>query len=190
MPWSATVRRLWQRAAMTIFRSPSRSTNLCVSCDHTWYRAESCASRGNLMGSFGAWWHLLTSVGPGLRAGRQSDTMFRYYVHQSLADIGFFEYLAEPRTYGEILARFGFIESEYTREVMETLVNDFAQSASADRRSLSGPPPGSLPVFGRGLAQSQFPHSALCLPSRRDEGQHPRSPARGTRGDCRTLRAR
>jgi ubiquinone/menaquinone biosynthesis C-methylase UbiE len=76
------------------------------------------------MGSIGAWWHLLTSVGPGLRAGRQSDTMFRYYVHQSLADIGFFKYLAEPRTYGEILARFGFIESEYTREVMETLVND------------------------------------------------------------------
>ena len=42
------------------------------------------------MGKLRAWWHLLTSVGPGLRAGRQSDTMFRYYVHQSLADIGLF----------------------------------------------------------------------------------------------------
>jgi ubiquinone/menaquinone biosynthesis C-methylase UbiE len=76
------------------------------------------------MGSVQAWWHLLTSVGPGLRAGRQSDTMFRYYVHQSLADIGFFEYLRQPRTYGEILAHFGFIDSEYSREVMDTLVND------------------------------------------------------------------
>jgi len=76
------------------------------------------------MGKLGAWWHLLTSVGPGLRAGRQSDTMFRYYVHQSLADIGFFEYLREPRTYGEILARFDFIDGQYTREVMDTLVKD------------------------------------------------------------------
>jgi ubiquinone/menaquinone biosynthesis C-methylase UbiE len=76
------------------------------------------------MGSIGAWWHLLTSVGPGLRAGRQSDTMFRYYVHQSLADVGFFDYLSQPRTYGDILARFGFIDSEYTREVLETLVTD------------------------------------------------------------------
>ncbi len=76
------------------------------------------------MGKVGAWWHLLTSVGPGLRAGRQSDTMFRYYVHQSLADIGFFAYLREPRTYGEILARFDFFDGDYTREVMDTLVND------------------------------------------------------------------
>jgi ubiquinone/menaquinone biosynthesis C-methylase UbiE len=76
------------------------------------------------MGKLGAWWHLLTSVGPGLRAGRQSDTMFRHYVHQSLADIGFFEFLREPRTYGEILARFGFIDGDYTREVMDTLVKD------------------------------------------------------------------
>jgi len=76
------------------------------------------------MGKLGAWWHLLTSVGPGLRAGRQSDTMFRCYVHQSLADIGFFDYLREPRTYGEILARFDFIDGEYTREVIDTLVKD------------------------------------------------------------------
>jgi ubiquinone/menaquinone biosynthesis C-methylase UbiE len=76
------------------------------------------------MGKLGAWWHLLTSVGPGLRAGRQADTMFRYYVQQSLADVGLLEFLRQPRSYGEILARFGFIDSEYTREVMDTLVMD------------------------------------------------------------------
>jgi ubiquinone/menaquinone biosynthesis C-methylase UbiE len=76
------------------------------------------------MGKLGAWWHLLSSVGPGLRGGRQADTMLRFYVHQSLADIGFFDYLREPRTYGEVLARFGFIDGEYTREVMDTLVKD------------------------------------------------------------------
>ncbi|MCJ7678634.1 MAG: methyltransferase domain-containing protein [Anaerolineales bacterium] len=76
------------------------------------------------MGQLGAWWHMLTSIGPGLRGGRQADTMFRFYVHQSLADLGFFDCLREPRTYGEILARFGFIDGEYTREVMDTLVKD------------------------------------------------------------------
>lgn len=76
------------------------------------------------MGVLGAWWHLLTSVGPGLRAGRQSDTMFRFYVFQSLAELGFFEYVQAPRSYGEIVARFEFIDSEYTREVMETLASD------------------------------------------------------------------
>jgi len=76
------------------------------------------------MGKLGAWWHVLACVGSGLRSGQQADTMFRFYVHQSLADIGFFEFLREPRTYGEILARFGFIDGEYTREVMDTLVKD------------------------------------------------------------------
>lgn len=70
------------------------------------------------------WWHILTSAGTGMRAGRQADQLFRYYVFKTLEDLGFFEYLRQPRTYGEILASFGFIDGSYTREIVETLVND------------------------------------------------------------------
>jgi SAM-dependent methyltransferase len=76
------------------------------------------------VGKFWAWWHLLSSVGSGVRGGRQADILHRFYVHQSLADIGFWEFLREPRTYGEMLARFEFIDGEFTREVLDTLVKD------------------------------------------------------------------
>jgi ubiquinone/menaquinone biosynthesis C-methylase UbiE len=70
------------------------------------------------------WWHILTSVGTGMRAGHQADQLFRYYVFNTLEELGFFEYLQQPRRYGEILANFGFVDGSYTREVIETLVND------------------------------------------------------------------
>jgi ubiquinone/menaquinone biosynthesis C-methylase UbiE len=70
------------------------------------------------------WWHILTSAGTGMRAGRQADQLFRYYVFKTLSDQGFFDYLQEPRRYGDILARFGFIDGAYTREVIDTLVYD------------------------------------------------------------------
>ncbi len=70
------------------------------------------------------WWHILTSAGTGMRAGRQADQLFRYYVFRTLEDLGFFEFLRSPRSYGEILAEFGFVDGPYTREVIDTLVND------------------------------------------------------------------
>ncbi len=71
-----------------------------------------------------ALWHIVSGAGPLLRAGRQGDQLFRYYVLKVLADEGFFEYLQEPRTYGQILAKFGFVDSEYTRSMIEILVAD------------------------------------------------------------------
>lgn len=70
------------------------------------------------------WWHILTSAGPGMRAGRQADRLFKYYLLMTLNEVGIFEYLQEPRTYGQILAKFHFIDSEYTREILSTLVLD------------------------------------------------------------------
>jgi ubiquinone/menaquinone biosynthesis C-methylase UbiE len=70
------------------------------------------------------WWHILTSAGTGMRAGRQADQLFRYYVFKTLEDLGFYEYISQPRTYGEILSTFGFIDGPYTRELVDTLVND------------------------------------------------------------------
>jgi ubiquinone/menaquinone biosynthesis C-methylase UbiE len=71
-----------------------------------------------------ALWHIVSGAGPMLRAGRQGDQIFRYYALKALADEGFFEYLKEPRTYGQILARFGFIDIEYTRSMIEILLAD------------------------------------------------------------------
>ncbi|MDF1500541.1 MAG: class I SAM-dependent methyltransferase [Anaerolineales bacterium] len=50
--------------------------------------------------------------------------MFRSYVLSCLDHIGVFRFLEQPRTYGEILAEFGFVDGSYTREVMETLSAD------------------------------------------------------------------
>ena len=70
------------------------------------------------------WWLLLSRVGSAMGAGRQADRFFRYYAIKTLGDEGLFEYLREPRTYGQILAEFGFVDGDYTREVLETLATD------------------------------------------------------------------
>ena len=70
------------------------------------------------------WWHILTSAGTGMRAGRQSVQLFRYYIFKALEDLGFFNYLRQPRTYGALLMNFGFVDGPYTRDVIDTLVND------------------------------------------------------------------
>ncbi len=72
------------------------------------------------MGILSAWWKIVTSIGPARRAGRQGDLLFRFYLIKALDDIGVFEFLADSRAYGEILADFGLTDSEYTREVLET----------------------------------------------------------------------
>ncbi len=51
-------------------------------------------------------------------AGRKGDLIFRFYILNALENVGFFDYLEEPRAYGDILAEFGFIDSEYTREML------------------------------------------------------------------------
>ncbi|GAF90378.1 unnamed protein product, partial [marine sediment metagenome] len=59
-----------------------------------------------------------------MRAGRQADQLFKYYVLMTLNKVGIFEYLQEPCTYGQILSKFNFIDSDYTREILSTLVHD------------------------------------------------------------------
>ena len=59
-----------------------------------------------------------------MKAGRQNDRIFRYFILETLDNLGFFEYLQQPRAYGEILAEFGFSDSEYTQEIFNTLLHD------------------------------------------------------------------
>ncbi|NIS80755.1 MAG: methyltransferase domain-containing protein [Anaerolineales bacterium] len=68
--------------------------------------------------------HIISSAGPMWRASRQGERLFRYYVLQILSDIGFFAFLQEPRTYGQILAEFGFGDIDYTRSMFEILSSD------------------------------------------------------------------
>jgi ubiquinone/menaquinone biosynthesis C-methylase UbiE len=71
-----------------------------------------------------AWWQIFRAVGGGMRAGRQGDALFRYFVLKSLDHMGLFQYLDEPRSYGEILSRFSFVDGAYTQDVLGTIVND------------------------------------------------------------------
>jgi ubiquinone/menaquinone biosynthesis C-methylase UbiE len=59
-----------------------------------------------------------------MMAGRKGDMIFRFYILNALQNLGFFNYLSQPRTYGEILTEFGFVDSKYTRELLTTLSMD------------------------------------------------------------------
>ena len=67
------------------------------------------------------WWVILTKVGPLGRTSRQADRWIRYFIIEALDELGLFEYLAQPRSYGQIVARFGFVDIPFTREVLATL---------------------------------------------------------------------
>jgi len=67
------------------------------------------------------WWVILTQVGPLGSTRRYSDMWIRFFVAETLDKEGLFDYLAEPRSYGQIIAQFGFVDSAFTREVLETL---------------------------------------------------------------------
>jgi ubiquinone/menaquinone biosynthesis C-methylase UbiE len=70
------------------------------------------------------WWIIFKSAGSAMKSGHQGDQIFRYFVLETLSKLGFFEFLKQPRAYGEILAEFDFYDSEYTQEVFNTLLHD------------------------------------------------------------------
>jgi len=70
------------------------------------------------------WWVMLTQVGPMGKSSRAAERWMRYHVCEVLREEGLFDYLQEARNYGQIVAHFGFVDSPFTREVLETLVID------------------------------------------------------------------
>ena len=70
------------------------------------------------------WWLIVRNIGQVLPAGRQVDQLFRYYVIEALKEVNFFEFLKEPRTYGQILAEFGFEDTGFTRQFFEVITTD------------------------------------------------------------------
>ena len=72
-----------------------------------------------------AWWQILKAAsGTVMRGGRQVDLYFRYFVLRNLDEAGLFNYLEEPRTYGQILAHTGFSDNKFTRELLDVLAAD------------------------------------------------------------------
>jgi ubiquinone/menaquinone biosynthesis C-methylase UbiE len=67
------------------------------------------------------WWVILAEVGPLGVVSRQADQWIRYFVIEALEEYGLFDYLEQPASYGQIVARFGFVDMTFTRGVMETL---------------------------------------------------------------------
>jgi ubiquinone/menaquinone biosynthesis C-methylase UbiE len=74
-----------------------------------------------VLGALKAWWIILVQVGPLGLVGRQADLWIRFFIAQALDKDGLFDYVNEPRDYGQIVARFGYVDSPYTREVLDTL---------------------------------------------------------------------
>ncbi len=69
-------------------------------------------------------WHILKAIGPAPRAASQGNRIFRFFVFKALDDVGVLRFLQTPRTYGELLTEFGFIQNDYVDELLDTLVKD------------------------------------------------------------------
>jgi ubiquinone/menaquinone biosynthesis C-methylase UbiE len=69
-------------------------------------------------------WRQMMRIGSARKLGTYFTEIFRYFALEVLRLNGLFDYLKEPHTYGEILAHFDFIDSQYTRDIFEVLVTD------------------------------------------------------------------
>lgn len=69
------------------------------------------------------WSILLSKVGNARRLGNDIEAFFRYFVTDTLAGEGFFEYLREPRTYEQIVGKFGFDNDAYARCLLDVLIS-------------------------------------------------------------------
>lgn len=68
--------------------------------------------------------NVFKTIGYGMRSGRQADRMFRYSILCALDEIGFFDFLQSPQSYAEIMSEFGFEDNDYTRDMLDTIMND------------------------------------------------------------------
>jgi ubiquinone/menaquinone biosynthesis C-methylase UbiE len=106
------------------------------------------------------WWIIFKSAGSAIKSGRQGDLIFRYFILETLGKLGFFEFLQEPRAYGEILAEFGFSDSEYTQEVFNTLQHDsnnvVVQNSGTYTVNRDAPVPSLESILARTDSKLQF----------------------------------
>jgi len=104
------------------------------------------------------WLILLGEVGDAKKVGGQIDQLFRYYVLEVLDQVGLFTYLEQPHTYQEILNEFGFTDTEFTKQLFDTLVTDkhavlVANNSHFQRNPLNGHVP-QLATLTEGMASN------------------------------------
>jgi ubiquinone/menaquinone biosynthesis C-methylase UbiE len=88
-----------------------------------------------------------------MMAGRKGDMIFRFYILNALKDVGFFAYLEKPRTYGDILTQFGFVDSSYTQELLTVMSMDQANPIIHEEGSYRRNPKVEIPSLEDVLAQ-------------------------------------
>lgn len=102
-----------------------------------------------------AWWTMLSGIGPIARISAQSNNIMRYHVIETIAGEGLFDYLQVPHTYSEILAHFGYIDSDYIRDLLTILAMDKENLLIKDnehyRRNPSVPIPTYEDVVGKSV---------------------------------------
>ena len=108
------------------------------------------------------WWIIISQVGPVARFGKQMDEITRYFVLETLADEGLFDYLREPRTYDHILAEFGYTDSDYTRGLLVMLATDKRNVLIAQDDLYRLNPAQPLPTFDEILARTDKRYHSLA----------------------------
>lgn len=100
------------------------------------------------------WSILLSKVGNLRSQGQQLEAFFRYFVLETLAQAGFFDYLQEPRTYQQIIDTFSFGDSDYTHSLLDVLVNDPSPMLLVQDSRFQRVPGVALPVLSEIADQS------------------------------------
>ena len=108
------------------------------------------------------WWTIISQVGPVARFGKQMDEMTRYFVLETLADEGLFDYLREPRTFDQILAEFGYVDSDYTRGLFVMLATDKRNVLNEGDSLYRLNPAQPLPTFKEVLARLDKRYHSLA----------------------------
>ena len=66
-------------------------------------------------------WRIMMKLGAARSIGSSFEEFFRYYIIDTMAVEGLFDYLTTPHNYGQILAHFGYTDSRYARELIDLL---------------------------------------------------------------------
>ncbi|MHA2227020.1 MAG: class I SAM-dependent methyltransferase [Candidatus Hodarchaeales archaeon] len=103
------------------------------------------------MGRLKAWFTLLTKLGPIGNVGKRFEKVNRFLILHSLGNDGFFDFLKIPKTFQEIIDGMGYKDSDYLKEVLNTLIQDKELVVTYDE-----------------IAQKYVKHSQFNLPALKD----------------------
>ncbi|MFW9990799.1 MAG: class I SAM-dependent methyltransferase [Candidatus Odinarchaeota archaeon] len=76
------------------------------------------------MGKIKAWTELITKLGPVGNVANRFEKVNRFLILHSLIHDGLFDFLNQPRTFQEISEGKGYKDTDYLKEVLDTLVSD------------------------------------------------------------------